>query len=256
MNTVAPSGSRFADRVALVTGSSRGIGLAIAQRIVAEGGRVCLTGRREEDLLAAVELLGADVAMAVAGSADDPVHQDHALSRVHDRFGRLDVLVNNTGVNSLYGRLDAGDQESMRRILDVNLIATLAWVTRATESGLGGSGGAVVNVASVAGQRPARNIGFYGASKAALLHLTAQLASELAPRVRVNAVAPAVVRTRFAGPLYEGREADLAASYPMSRLGEPSDVASAVAFLASDDASWITGQVVTVDGGLSLLGGV
>jgi 3-oxoacyl-[acyl-carrier protein] reductase len=108
----------------------------------------------------------------------------------------------------------------------------------------------------VAGLRPAQGIGAYGASKAALLHATQQLAVELAPDVRINAVAPAVVRTRFGGPLFEGKEADVASRYPLARLGEPADVAAAVAYLASDDAAWITGLVLTVDGGLTLTGGV
>jgi 3-oxoacyl-[acyl-carrier protein] reductase len=107
----------------------------------------------------------------------------------------------------------------------------------------------------VAGQRPAPGLGVYGASKAALIHVTAQLALELGPEVRVNAVAPSVVKTKFATALYEGREVELAAAYPLRRLGHPDDVAAAVAFLASDDASWITGQTLTLDGGSGLTGG-
>ena len=117
-------------------------------------------------------------------------------------------------------------------------------------------GAAVVNVASVAGLRPSPPIGIYGASKAALIHATAELALELAPRIRVNAVAPAVVKTVFATMLYEGREAEVAARYPLGRLGVPDDVASVVAFLASDDAGWMTGQTLVVDGGLLLGGGI
>jgi 3-oxoacyl-[acyl-carrier protein] reductase len=104
--------------------------------------------------------------------------------------------------------------------------------------------------------RPAPGISFYGVSKAALSHLTACLAVELGPSVRVNAVAPGVVKTRFAGPLYEGREEQVAAAYPLKRLGVPEDVAGAVAFLASDDAAWLTGQTIVVDGGVTLMGSV
>jgi NAD(P)-dependent dehydrogenase (short-subunit alcohol dehydrogenase family) len=96
----------------------------------------------------------------------------------------------------------------------------------------------------------------YAASKAALIHLTQQLAFELAPKVRVNAVAPAVVKTQFATALYEGREAEVAANYALGRLGIPADIAGAVAFLASDDAGWMTGQTLLLDGGVSLMGGV
>ena len=249
-------GRRLEERVALVTGASRGIGLAVARRIVQEGGRVCLTGRKQEGLDAAVAELGPDVAMAVAGSADDPDHQDATLAAVLERFGRLDVLVNNTGVNPSYGALAEADLGALRKILEVNVLAALVWARKACAAGLTREGGAVVNVASVAGLRPAAGIGFYGTSKAALMHLTQQLAVELAPGVRVNAVAPAVVRTRFAGALFEGREAEVVEGYPLGRLGEPEDVAAAVAFLASDDASWITGQTLVIDGGLTLHGGI
>lgn len=253
---MAADQGRFTGRVGLVTGASRGIGLAVAQRIVREGGRVCVTGRRQEALDAAVAELGPDVAMAVAGSADDPEHQEQTVSAVLGQFGRLDVLVNNTGVNPVYGPLANADPGALRKILEVNVLSALAWTRAATTAGLAGGGAAVVNVASVAGLRSAAGIGFYGTSKAALMHLTQQLAVELAPTVRVNAVAPAVVKTRFASALYEGREEQVASAYPLGRLGAPEDIAAAVAFLASDDAAWITGQTLVIDGGLTLTGGV
>jgi NAD(P)-dependent dehydrogenase (short-subunit alcohol dehydrogenase family) len=253
---MSDAGHRFAGRVALVTGASRGIGLAIAERIVSEGGRVCITGRNPEPLQQAVEHLGGpDVALAVAGAADNAEHQQETIQAVQNSFGQLDALVNNTGINPLYGTLLEADSDAMRKILDVNLLAGLAWARRGLEAGLS-NGGAIVNIASVAGLRPARGIGPYGASKAALLHLTQQLALELAPDVRVNAVAPAVIRTRFGGPLYEGKETEVATDYPMARIGDPEDVAGAVAYLASNDAAWITGQVLVVDGGLMLTGGI
>lgn len=248
---------RYVGRTAVVTGASRGIGLAIAHRLVAEGARVVVTARKQGPLAEAVQLLGGpDVALGVAGSADDPAHQEAVLAAAGDRWGPVDLLVNNTGVNPAYGSLMDVDDRAARTILEVNLLGSLGWVRRAWGDSLKERGGAVVNVASVAGLRPAAGIGLYGASKAALLHLTQQLASELAPRVRVNAVAPAVVRTRFAAPLYDGKEDSVSAAYPLARLGEPEDVAAAVAFLGSDDAAWITGQTIVVDGGLTLGGGV
>jgi NAD(P)-dependent dehydrogenase (short-subunit alcohol dehydrogenase family) len=251
--------SRFAGRVAVVTGASRGIGLAVAARIVAEGGLVCLTARKEDGLRTAVDELNGDGpvrAIAVAGKADDESHQLSTVERVLAEFGRLDVLVNNTGINPSYGPLLDLDTGAARKTLDVNVVAALSWVRVAHRAYLGEHGGAVVNVASVAGLRPAMGIGFYGISKAALIQLTAQLAVELAPSVRVNAVAPAVVKTRFAAALFEGREEEVSRGYPLGRLGVPEDVAATVAYLASDDAAWVTGQTLVVDGGLTLAGGV
>jgi NAD(P)-dependent dehydrogenase (short-subunit alcohol dehydrogenase family) len=137
--------------------------------------------------------------------------------------------------------------------MDVNVLAALEWTRRSLDAGLGRDRpGAVVNIASVAGIAPAPGIAYYGVSKSALIGLTVQLAAELAPRIRVNAIAPAVVKTRFAAKLYEADEAAVAASYPLGRLGVPEDVGAAAAFLASADAAWITGQTLVVDGGGSL----
>ena len=245
---------RFADKIALVTGASRGIGLAVAARIVAEGGRVVITARKPEPLQeAAASLGGHDVALPIAGRADDPDHQREAFELIEREFGRLDVLVNNTGINPAYGKLTELDEGIARKIMDVNVLAALSWSRQALEHGLGRSApGAIVNMASVAGQHPAPGIAYYGVSKAALIGLTVQLAAELAPTVRVNAVAPAVVKTRFASALYAEDEAKAAAAYPLGRLGEPEDIGAAVAFLASSDAAWITGQTLTIDGGAGL----
>ncbi|KJS55156.1 3-ketoacyl-ACP reductase [Streptomyces rubellomurinus subsp. indigoferus] len=248
--------NRFNGRVALVTGASRGIGLASAARLVAEGARVCLTARGEESLeLAVKELGGPEHAIAVAGRADDPEHRAEAVARTMAAFGRIDVLVNNTGINPVFGPVLDLEPGAVRKVFDVNVNAPLGWLREVRQAWQGEHGGAVVNISAVAGLRPAYGIGVYGASKAALIHLTEQLAQEIGPRIRVNSVAPAVVRTRFAAKLYEGREAELAAGYALGRLGTPEDIAAAVAFLASDDAAWITGQTIAVDGGIILAGG-
>lgn len=248
---------RFAGKVAVVTGASRGIGLGIAERLVGEGARVVITARNAASLEAAAVLLGGEQhALAVAGRADDLEHQQEAVDRAVETFGSLDLLVNNTGINPAYGPMVELSLDAARKIFEVNCLAALSWVQQAHRAWMGAHGGAVVNVSSVAGLKPAPGIGFYGASKAMLAHITQELAVELGPGVRVNAVAPAVVTTKFATALYEGREQELAATYPLRRLGEPEDVASAISYLLSEEASWVTGQVLTVDGGLTLTGGV
>lgn len=244
---------RFEGRVALVTGASRGIGFAAAQRIVAEGGQVVITGRKQAGLDAALAELGDD-ATAVAGRADDAEHRAATYAHIAERYGRLDHLVNNTGINPIYGPLLEVDHAAAAKIMEVNVLAALEWTRDAVRAGLTRS---VVNIASIAGVSASPNIAFYGISKAAVINLTAQLAAELAPELRINAVAPAVIKTAFARALYEGREAEASAGYPLQRLGEPADVAGPVTFLLSEDAGWMTGQTLLIDGGASIrpLGG-
>jgi NAD(P)-dependent dehydrogenase (short-subunit alcohol dehydrogenase family) len=196
------------------------------------------------------------VAIAVPGKSDDADHQAEAIAATIKAFGRLDMLVNNTGINPVYGPVTGVDPGAAAKILAVNVLAPLAWTQRAVGAWMGTHGGSVVNVASIAGLHPSPGIGLYGVSKAALIRLTTELAVELAPAIRVNAVAPAVVKTKFATALYEGREEQVSAGYPLKRLGVPADVAGAVAFLLSDEASWITGQTLVIDGGVTLARGV
>jgi 3-oxoacyl-[acyl-carrier protein] reductase len=246
----------FQGKTAIVTGASRGIGYAIAERLVTDGARVVLTARNREPLDAAVaDLGGPEVAVGVAGKADDTGHQATAVRQAVERFGSLDLLVNNAGINPRYGPMADLDLGVARKMVEVNCVAALSWVQHAHRAWMRDHGGAVVNVASHSAIRAAPGVGFYGATKAMLVALTEQLAAELGPGVRVNAVAPAVVKTRFAAALYEGREAEVAAAYPLKRLGEPEDIGRAVAFLLSDAASWVTGELLVVDGGVSL-GGV
>ena len=242
--------ARFDGKTALVTGASRGIGLAIAKRLVDEGARVIITARGKEALDAAVADLGGPAhAIGIAGKADSADHRAEVFATIASEFGGLDYLVNNAGINPAYGKaLDVGD-DAIRKIFEVNVLGSLAWSRDAVAAGLST---AIVNVASIAGITAAPGIALYGVSKAALINLTTQLAYELAPGIRVNAVAPAVIKTDFAKALYEGREAEVSATYPLKRLGIPSDVSGPVAFLLSEDAAWITGQTMVIDGGGSL----
>ncbi|WP_199906936.1 SDR family oxidoreductase [Aeromicrobium chenweiae] len=248
---------RFDGKVAIVTGASRGIGYAIAERFVADGGRVCITARKPDALAEAAEQLGGhERAIFVAGPADDAAHQDEVVATTTDAFGPVDFLVNNTGINPAYGRMIDIDLDAAAKIFRVNVVAAIGWAQKVYRASMSERGGAIVNIASVAGQRPAPGIGTYGASKAALIHVTEELAVELGPNIRVNAVAPAVVKTRFAEALYEGREEEVSAPYPLKRLGVPDDIGSVVTFLLSEDSAWMTGQTLTIDGGVLLTGGV
>ena len=236
-------------RVALVTGASRGIGFGIAKALVARGDRVCITGRTEETLAEAVRELGPDRAIGVPGKAHDENHRKEAVDRTLATFGRLDYLVNNAGTNPVFGPIAEVDLAVARKVYETNVLSALGFAQLTWAAWQKEHGGAVVNIASVAGLSASPFIGPYGMSKAALVNLTQQLAHELSPLVRVNAVAPAVVKTRFAQALYEGREEEAAAAYPLGRLGVPEDVAGAVAFLCSPDAAYVHGQTLAVDGG-------
>jgi NAD(P)-dependent dehydrogenase (short-subunit alcohol dehydrogenase family) len=247
-------------RVALVSGASRGIGRAIAAALLARGAAVTITARKPDALAAAADELtglvegGADRVLAVPGNAGDAAARAEAVNHTVKRFGSLDVLVNNVGINPVYGPLMQTDLGVVRKIFDVNVVAALGFVQQAHRAWMGEHGGAVVNMASVAGLRSTGAIATYGMSKAAMIRLTEELAWELGPSIRVNAVAPAIVTTTFSTALYAQGEEQVAKAYPMGRLGMPADVAELVAFLVSDSASWITGETVRVDGGLLATG--
>jgi NAD(P)-dependent dehydrogenase (short-subunit alcohol dehydrogenase family) len=243
-------------KVALITGASRGIGLAIAEALVARGDRVCITGRTEEPLKEAVEKLGADRAIGVVGRAHHDEHQVIAVERTMEAFGRIDHLVNNAGTNPVFGPMADLDLDVARKVYDINVLSALGFAQKTWKAWQAANGGTIVNIASLAGISASPFIGAYGLSKAAMVNLTLQLAHEFAPQVRVNSIAPAVVKTKFAEALYEGREAEVVAGYPLARLGLPEDIGGAVAFLTSDQSGWITGQNLVVDGGIFLNAGV
>lgn len=238
-------------KTALITGASRGIGLAMARRFLEAGASVMLTSRKAEDLAAAMSGLvdgGAKpdrVAWQAAHVADDD-QSEAAVAATVERFGGLHILVNNAGTNPYFGPLIDIDLPRAQKTFEVNQLSVVRWTSWAVKAGLRGS---VINVASIGGLGVEPGIGWYNVTKAAVLHITKQLAYELAPDVRVNALAPGLVKTKLAQALWESGEDRIAAHIPLRRLGLPDDIATAALFLASDAASWMTGQTLVVDGG-------
>jgi len=242
---------RLDGRVVLVTGGSRGIGLAIAREMAASGGRVMISSRKPEALEAAVATIDGEAAWHAA-NAGDPEQAAACVDATMARFGRVDVLVNNAATNPYMGRTIDIDRPRLDKTISVNWAAPLGWTQLVWRAWMEQHGGAVINIASVGGLSVETSIGAYNATKAALLHLTRTLAAELAPGVRVNAIAPGLVKTDMARALWEPNEEAIAKVMPLRRLGEPADIAHAATFLASDHASWITGTTTVVDGGALL----
>ncbi|SDJ47182.1 3-oxoacyl-[acyl-carrier protein] reductase [Streptomyces indicus] len=234
-----------------MTGATRGIGLAVAHRLGAAGAAVGVTGRDPEGVrraVAALEKSGMR-AFGCAGDVADPSQLDTCVREFLREFGRLDILVNNAATNRPYGPLMEADPEDWAAAFATNVEAPLRLVQAAWRAWMREHGGAVVNICTEGTHGVGPNVGAYGTSKAALLHLTRQLAGELAPRVRVNAVSPGLVRTEMARFVWEGAEQRIAEGLPLGRIGEPEDIADAVAWLVSDAARWVTGADLLVDGG-------
>ncbi len=241
-------------RTAIVTGASRGIGLAIAHSFHALGANVVLTSRKAAAAEAAAEAVG----VRAVGFEAHATSEERARACVDEtlaRFGSIDVLVNNAGTNPAFGPVIDQDYGRFAKTMEVNLWAPVMWTSLVVKAWMREHGGSIINTSSVGGLAVGPDLGVYHVSKAALLHLTKQLAFELGPKVRVNAVAPGVVRTKLSEALWQEHEESVAQGTPLGRIGEPDDVSSAVAFLASDASSWITGTTMVIDGG-QLLGRV
>jgi NAD(P)-dependent dehydrogenase (short-subunit alcohol dehydrogenase family) len=242
-------------KTALVTGASRGIGQAIALAFASAGASVMISSRKEEALARSAEQIdatkgegGGAVDWRVA-NAGDPDQADACVAATVERFGAVDILVNNAATNPYYGPIMDLDTSRADKTVRVNQTGYLEWVQSAWRAGMSERGGVVLNLASVGGLSVERGIGWYNVTKAAVIHLTSQLAGELGPVVRVNALAPGLVKTDFARALWEPGEQAIARRLPLRRLGLPVDVANAALFLCSDAASWITGHTLVVDGG-------
>jgi NAD(P)-dependent dehydrogenase (short-subunit alcohol dehydrogenase family) len=233
-------------KVALVTGGSRGIGLAIAEELAASGAIVHITGRKAEHLQLAADRIGCEW---TAVHAADDVGATTCVDGIVARHGHLDILVNNAGINPQWGPTIDVSEALARKLVEVNQWAPLHWTQCVWRSSMSERGGSVLNISSVAGVEALPRTGYYGATKAALGLLTRQLAGELAPGVRVNAIAPGLVDDSKSVNLPPDQRSTLLDRIPLGRLGTPRDIALAASFLVSDAASWITGQVLAVDGG-------
>jgi NAD(P)-dependent dehydrogenase (short-subunit alcohol dehydrogenase family) len=240
-------------KTALVTGASRGIGKAIAQELAAAGANVVLASRQQDALdEVAAEIRAAHPEAGVLAKAAHVAREDQAAACVDAavaEFGGIDVLVNNAGTNPYFGPMVDLDEARAAKIVEINQFSIVRWTGLAWRASMAERGGSIVNIASVGGMSTEIGIGYYNASKAAVIHLTRQFAMELAPRVRVNGIAPGIVRTHLARALWENNEEAINKFLPLGRIGEPADIAHAAVFLAGDTASWITGQTIVIDGG-------
>jgi NAD(P)-dependent dehydrogenase (short-subunit alcohol dehydrogenase family) len=234
-------------KVALVTGASKGIGKAMAATLAASGAKVMLNSRKQDQLDAAAAEMNGEVDVFACNAGDDDAGE-RAVVATLERFGRLDVLINNAATNPYFGATLGVDAGRYDKTFQVNLKAPLFWSQAAWEHAFKDTPGTIINVASVGGLRAEPGLGVYNVTKAALIHLTRQLASELGP-TRVVGIAPGLVQTDFAAFLVDNFGDKLAARLPMQRLGDPQDIANLAVFLASDLASWITGETYVIDGG-------
>jgi NAD(P)-dependent dehydrogenase (short-subunit alcohol dehydrogenase family) len=241
-------------KVALVTGASKGIGFAIAKTMAEAGASVMLSSRKQDQLDDAAARIDGETAVyaANAGNVDAA---EACVAATIERFGGLDILVNNAATNPHYGGTLDVEPGAFDKTFEVNLRGPLFWSRAAYRQAMATTPGVMINIASVGGLRTEYGLGVYNLTKAALIHLTRQLAGELGPN-RVVGIAPGLVRTDFAKVLVDNFGEQLEQGLPLKRLGEPDDIANLAVFLASDKASWITGETFVIDGGAGVRGGV
>jgi len=234
-------------KVALITGASRGIGKAIARSYVQAGAKVMLSARKEDILRATAKEIGGDTEIFVANGGDLDAGQACVMATI-ERFGGIDILVNNAATNPYAGPTLGIDPARYDKTFQVNLRGPVFWTQAVWNACMHEKPGVILNIASIGGLHAEESLGVYNLTKAALMHLTRQLACELG-LTRVVGIAPGVVKTDFAQMLVDNFGEQLAATIPTRRLGEPQDIANLATFLVSDLASWITGETYVIDGG-------
>ena len=239
---------RLDGKVALVTGGSAGIGKGIARAFADSGASVMITSRKVEKCEEAVADIGGDIDYTIS-HVGDPERAAEAIDATIERFGGCDILVNNAATNPWAGPTIDIDLPRLDKTWEVNLRGPLAWTQLAWQKYMKENGGCVINTASAGGFATSRDLGVYNIFKAALIHMTKQLGAELGPGVRVNCIAPGLVRTDFARILWEdGRDAAVAATLPLDRIGEPADVGECALWIAAG-AGWMTGHTIVLEGG-------
>jgi NAD(P)-dependent dehydrogenase (short-subunit alcohol dehydrogenase family) len=251
-----PAASRFdlSGRVALVTGASRGIGSAIAEILAEHGAQVVLSSRKQADLDAEADRINGlypERATAIAAHSGRQEDLERLVEATMERFSRIDILVNNAATNPYFGPILGAELAAWDKTFEVNLRGVFLLTKLVYEASMESRGGAIVNVASIGGIRPGLGLGVYNVTKAGVIMLTKQLAREVGGKVRVNAVAPGLIKTRFAEALWGNQDLldRVLAQNPMGRIGVPDEVAAAVLFLVSDAASYVNGEVLVIDGG-------
>jgi len=244
-------------KVVVVTGASRGIGLELAKNLISQKAKVAICGRKQENLDAALAKLDAgDNVLAIKAHIARQEEIDTLFDTTIDKFGRLDVLINNVGINLLTASTIETELPMWQKIIDTNLMGTFVCSRRAGQIMKGQKKGKIVSISSIAGRKAAPGMGIYGIAKAGIEMLTKVLASELAPfNIQVNAVAPSMVRTDFSKPFWSNKDIydQIIKTIPLGRIADPIDVVHPVLFLCSDAARFITGQTIIVDGGATVI---